>query len=300
MLAAVLVGTLAGVSPILGITALGGVIAIWLLSYWTRMVPVFHVALIAILIGYAFLGKGMAYVGVAPVYVGEIVLVLGLLAILVSLPTARWHPVHLAIALFAGWGLIRTIPYIGTDGIDALRDGVTYGYAVFAFAVSLTVRRSHVERLLPLYRRWIPVFVFWVPIAAVLGIVFQETLPLVPGSDTPVRSCSRVATPGSTSAPSARSCCSVSAAPARRPSRTPSSGRSGWSRDRDLRRDQPRRHGRGLDDVARSRLRARRPRAGSRSSWSGCSWSRWSAWSTRRSTSGSRVACPSTRSSTTC
>ena len=46
-----------------------------------------------------------------------------------------------------------------TYGIDALRDGVAYGYAVFAVAVSLTVRRRHIAPLLPLYRAWIPVFV---------------------------------------------------------------------------------------------------------------------------------------------
>jgi hypothetical protein len=186
LLAAVGVGVLAGVSPVLGVAAMGGLAALWLLSYGTRMVPVFHVGLVAILIGYAFLGKGMAYVGVAPLFVGELVLGLGVLAILVSLPRARWHPVHLAIALFAAWGLVRTIPYLGVHGIDALRDGVAYGYAVFAVAVSLTVRRHHVEALLGLYRRWIPVFIAWVPVAAIVAVAYATSLPVVPGSDVPV------------------------------------------------------------------------------------------------------------------
>ena len=128
----------------------------------------------------------MAYIGVAPLFVGEMVLGLGLLAIVVSLPTARWHPVHLAIALFMAWGLIRTVPYIGTWGIDALRDGVAYGYAVFAVAVSLTVRRLHIAPLLQLYQRWIPVFVLWVPVAAIAYTVFEPNLPRVPGSDVPI------------------------------------------------------------------------------------------------------------------
>ena len=145
---AVMIGAAVALSPIIGLAAAGGLGALWLFTYGQRMIPLFHVALIAILIGYAFLGRGMAYIGVAPLFVGEMVLGLGLLAIVVSLPTARWHPVHLAIALFMAWGLIRTVPYIGTWGIDALRDGVAYGYAVFAVAVSLTVRRVHIPPLL--------------------------------------------------------------------------------------------------------------------------------------------------------
>ncbi len=181
-----MIGAAVAVSPVIGLAAAGGLGALWLVSYGQRMIPVFHVSLVAILIGYAFLGRGMAYVGVAPLFVGEMVLGLGLLAIVVSLPTARWHPVHLVIGLFMAWGLLRTIPYLSVNGLDALRDGVAYGYAVFAIAVSLTVRRRHIEPLLALYRWWIPVFVFWVPIAAVVAIMLADSLPLVPGSDVPI------------------------------------------------------------------------------------------------------------------
>ena len=183
---AVMIGAAVALAPIIGLAAAGGLGALWLFSYGQRMIPVFHVALIAILVGYAFLGRGMAYIGVAPLFVGEMVLGLGLLAIVVSLPTARWHPVHLAIALFMAWGLIRTVPYIGTWGIDALRDGVAYGYAVFAVAVSLTVRRLHIAPLLQMYQRWIPVFVLWVPVAAIAYTVFEPNLPRVPNSDVPI------------------------------------------------------------------------------------------------------------------
>ena len=108
---AVLIGAAVALSPAIGFAAAGGLGALWLLSYGQRMIPVFHVSLVAILIGYAFLGRGMAYVGVAPLFVGEMVLGLGMLAIVVSLPTARWHPGHLFIAMFMAWGLIRTVPY---------------------------------------------------------------------------------------------------------------------------------------------------------------------------------------------
>ncbi len=150
------------------------------------MIPVFHVSLVAILAGYAFLGRGLAHLGVPPVYVGEVVLGVGLIAIAVSLPGARWSATHLAIAAFAAWGAIRTVPYLGIYGLDALRDGVTWGYAVFAVAVSLTVRAEHFEAIIRLYRRLLPVFVAWVPLAAVVTIAFAGALPQAPGSEVPI------------------------------------------------------------------------------------------------------------------
>jgi hypothetical protein len=150
------------------------------------MVPIFQVSLFAILAGYAFLGRGVAHLGVSPIYVGEMVLGTALIAIAVSLDRARWTIVHLAIFAFMAWGAIRTIPYIGAYGLDALRDAVTWGYAVFAIAVSLTVREEHFEAITRLYRRAIPMFVYWVPVAAVVSIAFAGILPRAPGSDVPV------------------------------------------------------------------------------------------------------------------
>lgn len=183
---AVAVGAATAVSPLVGLVAAAALAALGLLSYGRRMIPVFHVSLVAILIGYAFFGRGMAYVGASPVFVGEVVLGIGVLAIIVSLPSARWQPVHVVIGLFVAWGLFRTVPYVAVYGVDAFRDGVAYGYAVFAFAVSLSVRRQHIERLLALYRRWIPIFVYWVPLAAILSVAFMASLPVVPGSNVPI------------------------------------------------------------------------------------------------------------------
>jgi O-Antigen ligase len=184
--AAALIGGLAAASPLAALAGAAAVGAIWLLSLGKRMIPLFHVALLTILLGYAFLGRGGAYIGVAPIYVGEVVLALGVISILVSLPGVHWRPIHLAVAVFMLWGLFRTVPYVSLYGIDALRDGVTWAYAIFAIAVSLTVRREHVEPLLRLYRRWLPWFVLWVPVAAILSVVFSGALPSVPGSSEPI------------------------------------------------------------------------------------------------------------------
>lgn len=184
--AAVVIGALVAVSPLVGFIAFLIAFAIWMLSYGQRMVPIFHIGLLFILVVYAFLGRGGAYLGVAPVFIGEVVLVVGVLAILVSLPTARLHVFHLALIPFMAWGAYRTLPYVAPYGVDAFRDGVSWGYALFAIAVSVTVRKEHVDALMRLYARFIPWFIVWVPVAAVLFIVANDALPRVPGSDEPI------------------------------------------------------------------------------------------------------------------
>ena len=183
---ALVIGVAAAVSPVGALVAAAGLAAVGLLSLGRAMVPLFQVSLVTILVGYSFLGRGVAHLGVPPIYMGEVVLGIGLIAILVSIDRSRLRIVHVAILAFAAWGAIRTVPYIGTYGIDALRDAVTWGYAVFAVAVSLTVRPEHFETIIRIYRRLIPIFVFWVPVAAVLSIGFSDLLPRAPGSEVPI------------------------------------------------------------------------------------------------------------------
>ena len=183
---AVALGAATAINPALGAALVAVLGMIWSLSMGRRIVPVFHGTLIVVCIGLAFFGRGFAYIGVRPIYVSELAFVLAVVTVLVSLPGARWRPIHIAMALFMGWGLVRTIPYVGTYGIDALRDGVIFGYAVFAFAVSMSVGKSHIVRLLSLYRRWFPLFLLWVPIAAITAAFLTDKLPLVPGSIVPI------------------------------------------------------------------------------------------------------------------
>src|ERR1700733_8214188 len=90
-----------------------------------------------VLIGYATLGKGFAYVGIPPLFIGEIVFFLGILvvirsgcgiAMLASIPS-------ILLILLITLVLMRTIPYIGTYGINAARDSVVAVYGLFAFIV---------------------------------------------------------------------------------------------------------------------------------------------------------------------
>lgn len=178
----VAVGALAGVAGVLSPLALavGAVTlgAIWLFAWRSRPQRVFHRALIALLIGYALMGRGLAHVGVPPLYVGEVVLGLGVLSVIFSVRKFPGGPVRLAILAFMAWGALQTIPYIGRDGINAFRDAVTWGYAVFALIVSVSITGRQFERIMGLYRTWIPIYCLWVP----LTLILSRVLPSAPGS----------------------------------------------------------------------------------------------------------------------
>jgi hypothetical protein len=139
-----------------------------------------------LLIGYACLGRGFAYLNIGGVYVGEIVLALGIVTLIVVTPTFRalFTRPYLFILLFMSWGAIRTVPYLGTYGLDAARDGVIYGYALFAFIVAgLASRESFVPAVVSRYRRVLPVLMFSIPIAVFVTRALLDRLPRVPGTD---------------------------------------------------------------------------------------------------------------------
>jgi O-Antigen ligase len=147
---------------------------------------VFLGTLAVLLIGYAVLGKGFAYVGTGSVYVGELGLVLGILTILSGWRRIRIGAFEIALFAFIVWGLLRTVPYIGSYGLDALRDAAAWGYSLFALAVIVSLRPRHLEPMVDLYRRISIPLVFWFPIAAILTISFGDRLPTVLGSDVPI------------------------------------------------------------------------------------------------------------------
>jgi hypothetical protein len=62
-------------------------------------------------------------------------------------------------------GAIRTVPYIGPYGFDALRDATLWGYAVFAIMVLALADRDLVVRAFRLYGWVVPVFAQWLPVS---------------------------------------------------------------------------------------------------------------------------------------
>jgi hypothetical protein len=135
-------------------------------------------ALLFALAGYAILGRGFAYL-----FVGEMILILG---VLVFLPTLKFwlifrDPVLLLWAIFAFWGVCRTVPFLSKYRFDALRDAVLWGYGVFALLIVAFVRNSgQISRALNTYRK----FLFWylpvVPFLIIVSTYFRDGLPTIP------------------------------------------------------------------------------------------------------------------------
>lgn len=178
----IVVGALAGVAGAINpwTLAVGAVAlaAVWLVAWRSRPQRTFHRALIALLIGYAFLGRGLAHIGVPPLYVGEVVLGLGVLSTLISVRTFPGGPIRLLILAFMAWGALQTIPYIGRDGVNAFRDAVTWGYALFALIVSVSITARHFDQILGIYRAVIPFYCVWVP-----ALLIFSRLPVTDAAD---------------------------------------------------------------------------------------------------------------------
>src|ERR1700679_1737716 len=108
-------------------------------------------AFLLVLFGYALLGKEFAYL-----FLGELLLVVGCFifyrsqryGLILSDPTLfLW-------GLFAFWGLLRTLPFIGRYGFYAFRDAALWGYGIIAVLIVAFVNSSdQISRALKSYRR---------------------------------------------------------------------------------------------------------------------------------------------------
>lgn len=183
---AVAIGGLTAISPVFGVAAAFAVIPLWLLTLGQRLPRVFLGGVVVILVGYAFAGRGFAYAGVPPVFIGDAVLFVGVLTLVVCGSRIRLSAVHWALIAFMALGLMRTLPYIQRDGVNAFRDGVLWGYGLFALVLSAVLEREHFAWMVRAIRRLIPVFIACMPILAVLGLMYWGSLPKWPISGQPI------------------------------------------------------------------------------------------------------------------
>jgi hypothetical protein len=132
-------------------------------------VRVFLIGLAGLLVGYMFFGRGFAHIGFGPIYIGDWMMLLGLaVAAFVVIRSGARAPVTLTVGMllaFAALGAVRMLPYIGTYGIDALRDGTVWGYSAFALLVYLLVDRTVALNGYRLYGWVVPIFALWLPIS---------------------------------------------------------------------------------------------------------------------------------------
>jgi hypothetical protein len=166
------------------------------------VVRLFLLCLGIILIGYAFLGRGFAHLGVPPVYLGEFVLALGLAATAWAALRSRLQisrsSLLIVLVVFMVLGLVRTVPYLRTNGTDALRDGTLWGYGIFAVILFVLLDRDWVLKLFRLYGYVAIAFLFWGPIAYYLFVHYtvqttpgsfvyvNSLIPNAPGSNIPI------------------------------------------------------------------------------------------------------------------
>src|SRR5260370_14270717 len=148
------------------------------------------VLLSSVLLGYAIVGKGFASLGLPPVYIGEIALLTGvvifwrtrcLAGVLTTLPA-------LLLATTMAWVLLRTLPFIGAYGIDALRDSVVVMYGGFAFIVTALLLEDgrRINKIVQYYGAFLKIYVPLVPFIFIICRYLEEFLPKIPGTDVPI------------------------------------------------------------------------------------------------------------------
>ncbi|WGS01442.1 O-antigen ligase family protein [Bradyrhizobium sp. ISRA443] len=143
-----------------------------------------------VVLGYAFIGKGFAYLGFPPLYIGEIALLTGfiiflrtscLIAALASLPS-------LFLAAAMAWVMLRTLPFVGMYGFDALRDSVVIMYGGFAFIIiALLLEDPHrINTIVRCYGGFSKIYVLAIPFIFAFNHFMENYIPNVPGTDVPL------------------------------------------------------------------------------------------------------------------
>lgn len=155
------------------------------------IVRLFGAALAVVLVGYMAMGRGFAHAQLGPAYVGDAVFVLGIVAGLVAIVRRRVdvrpNVTVWLLVLFMLLGVIRTVPYLENAGIAALRDGVLWGYALFALLVLALADRAWLAAATRLYGWVVPIFALWLPVC---WLIFQQSQVGIdaasPGSNHPL------------------------------------------------------------------------------------------------------------------
>jgi O-Antigen ligase len=156
------------------------------ISHPTRAGDRYILALSCVLLGYAVMGKGFAYLGYPPVLVGELTFLAGIFFLLRSgslVAVFAFGP-SLLLAAIMSWTLLRTLPFVGTYGFDALRDSVIIMYGGFSFIVAALLIEDcrRINTLVRYYRIFLGIYVPAVPFLFPLGFYFGDDILKVPGT----------------------------------------------------------------------------------------------------------------------
>ena len=156
----------------------------------TKWGDYYLLALAGALLGYALLGKGFAYLGAQPIFIGEMIFVAGFITLLWSGCTvatlASLPGFLLATAML--WVLVRTLPFIGDYGSEALRDSIIIIYGGFTFIVVglLLDDERRLDTIVRYYRTFLSLYVPAIPFLFAISRSLGDHIPRVPGTDVPL------------------------------------------------------------------------------------------------------------------
>ena len=143
-----------------------------------------------LLAGLAIGGRGFAYIGLPPLFISELVVVTGVGVLLLQ---PRWRellsqPAVLLTVGLLGWGLMRTLPYLGAYRVDAVRDYMIVGYATVGVAVAgvFISRPALLPWVLERYQGYAKVFLVVMPGLWVIDHTVSESIPRWPWADVPI------------------------------------------------------------------------------------------------------------------
>src|SRR5215207_5193758 len=145
--------------------------------------------------GYLLFDRAFAYLHLpgSPLFVAEMALGVGAAATVMATryfqAPIRDEPILALLGAFALWGLVRTLPGLGTYHLDALRDAALWYYCVFAFFLPAALARSPelLDRLIAQLTRLTPWLLLWLPVGLILAPL-SEKAPTVPFSAVSVLS----------------------------------------------------------------------------------------------------------------
>lgn len=141
-----------------------------------------------LLAGLMFFDKPFAYLRVGPLFISDLILLIGI-ALAATQLVIRGLPDHLrsvrwplvALVAFLGYEALLTAVDVTVWGKLALRDGAVWGYGLFTLCIVCIVSPNELSRWLMRYRRLVPIYVFWAPVAILL-LVFRPGNLDLPGT----------------------------------------------------------------------------------------------------------------------
>ena len=147
------------------------------------------ILLSGVLLGYAMIGKGFAYLGLPPLFIGEIALSAGLVVMLRTgcLIAALATLPSLILAATMIWVLLRTLPYVGVYGFDALRDSVVIMYGGFAFVIIALLLEDgrRINSMLWSFGTFVSIYVPAIPFLYAFSHYMADYVPNWPGYNVP-------------------------------------------------------------------------------------------------------------------